>query len=142
HPHTSAGIRLGMISRDARGNRLQFSAHLFNRDPTLHLRETCEVKIAARILLLLELQRHPQIGRLRKTPTFRHHPDNSDALAVYGNNAANNVGIGPEMILPNLVAMQSHRCSTLLIFFGLKGSVEHGLDPEKRKCITRNELDL
>ena len=93
HPHTSAGIGLGMIGGDARCNRLQLRPHLLDRDSALHLGEALEIKIATRILLLLDLQRHPQIGRLRKTPAFRHHPDNGDALAVYRDDAANDVGI-------------------------------------------------
>ena len=93
-----------MIGRDAPRNRLQLRPHLLDRDSALHLREACEIKIAARILLLLDLQRHPQIASLRKTPAFRHHSDNGDALAVYGDDAANDVGIGSEMSLPNLVA--------------------------------------
>ena len=81
----------------------QLSPHLLDRDSALHLGEALEIKIATRILFLFDLQRHPQIGRIRKTPAFRHHPDNGDALAVYGDDAANDIGIRPEMILPNLV---------------------------------------
>ena len=62
-------------------------------DSALHLGEALEIKIATRILFLLDLQRHPQIGRIRKTPAFWHHPDNGDALAVYGDDAANDIGI-------------------------------------------------
>src|SRR5205085_12126190 len=104
-----------------------------------HLREACEIKIAARILFLLDLQRHPQIARLRKTPAFRHHPDNGDALAVYRDGAANDIGIGPEMIFPNLVAEQCHRRRTLTVFLGAKGPTEDGLDSKKRKCVGRYE---
>ena len=66
-------------------------------DAGLHLCETVEIEIAARIFFLFDLQRHPQIGRLRETPAFRHHPDNGNALAVYGDDATNDVGVGPEM---------------------------------------------
>src|ERR1700716_1522775 len=127
-----------MLDCDPRRDRLQLGARLLDRDPFLHLADAIEEEIAARMILLLHLERHPDVADLREPPALRHHPDHRDLLAVDRNNFADYSAIAAEMFLPDLVANQRHRRRVQLIFFRAKLPAEDRLDAEERKRVGGN----
>src|SRR5207248_8275123 len=127
HPRIAACVCLRIISCDSRGNGLQFAAHLRDCDATLHLGENVEVKIAAWTFGFRSLERHPQIGGLRKPPAFWHYADDFDALAIDRNEAADHRTISAEMVLPDFVSEQRHGWRVLLIFLCTKYPTQNRL---------------
>ena len=137
--HAASRVRLRVISGDSSRDRLQLSSHLLDRNTAFHLGKALEIEISAGIFLLRNLQRHPQVRRFRKTPTFRHHAHNGDSFAVDRNDAINDVRIGAEMGFPNLVSEQCHWRRALLIFIRPKCPAKDRLHPKKRESVSRDE---
>ena len=104
HVYAYASVRIGMLRRDPRRDRFEFRACLLDRDVLLHFPDAIEEEIAARMIFLLHLERHPDVANFREAPAFRHYPNHGDLLAVDRNNFADHAAIAREMFLPDLVA--------------------------------------
>ena len=124
-----------MLHRDARSDRFQFRARLFDRNAFLHLADAIEEEIAARIILLIHLERHPDVANLRETPALGHHADDRHLLAVDRNRLADDGAIAAEMILPDVVADQRDRRGVELVFFRAKLPAEDRLHAQEGKGI-------
>src|SRR5476651_2236078 len=120
HMHADTGVRFRVLHGNARCDRFQFRARLFDRDALLHLPDAIEKEVAARIIFLIHLERHPEVANFRETPTLRHHADDRYLLAVNWNRFADDTAIATEMILPDLVPDQRDGRGVELVFFRTK----------------------
>ena len=122
-----AAIRAVIASNSARACSIE--------TPFLHLADAIEKEIAARIVFLLELKRHPDVADFREPPAFRHDADRRDLFAVDRNDFADDAAIAAEMFLPDLVADQRDRRRVQLVFLGTKQAAEDRLHAEEGKRI-------
>ena len=120
HVDAASAVSFGMRRGDSGRDRLQFGAGLFDGDAVLHLADAIEEEVAARIVFLIHLQRHPDVAKLGEPPAVWHHADHGDLLPIDWNNLADDAAVAAEMILPNLVTNQRHRSGIEVVFLGTK----------------------
>jgi hypothetical protein len=85
-----------MIHRESTGERFQLRARFLDRNALLEQADAVEEIVSARVFLLVQLQRHPDVAHPRKPPFLRHHPDDGDLFAVDRHLPANDAGIAAE----------------------------------------------
>ena len=134
---TPCRVCLRMLDGNPRCDRFQLGARLFDRHALFHLADALEEKIAARMVLLVHLQRHPEIANFRETPAFGHDADDRDLLAVDRNRPADDGAIGRNDFA-TFRSDQGDRRGVKLIFLRAKLAAENGLHPEKGKGIGGN----
>src|SRR6476469_4195486 len=105
-----------MLRGDSSRDRLELGARLLNRDALFYLADAIEKEIAARIVFLLDLERHPDVADFREAPSFGHDADHGDLFAVDRNDLADHAFVAGEMFLPDLVANESNGRCVQLVF--------------------------
>ena len=87
-------------------------------------------------------ERHPGLADVRVLEARRHDADHPVRLAAGDHLAADDAGIAPEAALPEAVAEEDHRRSARPVLHGREAAPEDRSDPEERKQVGRDGVDL